>query len=56
MPDGKEVMLFYRNNLSVIASQSPPPLSEGRPWHSGKLYLFARGLPYEGELAGATPD
>ena len=75
MPDGKEGYTFYRNNLSVIASQCHcpgcgpnsdalfPPLAavvivatiEGRPWHSGKLNLFARGSPTRG-AGGRKPD
>ena len=57
LPEGEEL------NLSVIASQCHCPGStspsllrnatsptEGRPWHSGKLLLFARGSPTRGAV------
>ena len=46
MPDGKEGYTLGITSPSLLRNATSP--IEGRPWHSGKLYLFARGSPTRG--------
>ena len=58
MPDGKEGYAFYRNNLSVIASQCHcPGCGTQQPQHFACVLLAAAltEAPLQGELAGASP-
>ena len=51
-----EILIYVENNFGMLTAQKTRQKiqdNEGRLWHFGTLYLFARGSPRRGAVCEA---